>query len=321
MESLNKEMGSQATKEKIGRKYDESVGMFPFKEEKLGREEEEEDNSCGLPEDVLAMIAVIVAREDMSDMAAFAQVCKTWRRVSYKDSVWRTLAIDLDIKVRENESLRAQVLSSWYMGMDENFAFLPSWCRMALKKDFLFDVSDKVRVCVVNGQPQFCSGGGVGKTSMIIRFVNDFFAGETYFETLGEESYDVLIGGMAHLSIMDTSGKDINNILLDGPIRECDAIIVCDTFDDLHCVEHISMMYERIVQNKNDIVPVAVMIVRTKADVGMPFVARAQVMSFCKQYQLPFYSCSAKTGTNIRRLFYDMYLFSMEKKLKKSKKK
>lgn len=42
-------------------------------------------NSLGLPDDVLGLIASFC---DAEDMGRIALVCKTWRRIALRDSVW-----------------------------------------------------------------------------------------------------------------------------------------------------------------------------------------------------------------------------------------
>lgn len=277
----------------------------PYSEVSLERStaQDRKQNLIGLPEDVVAMIAVYVAREDFQSMGIVARVCKTWRRISYKDNVWRAIARDRGIDLPA--FTRLSVLEEVLFDGSENFKFLPRWVQFALtlplpdtrkrRKPMMF------RIFVSSGNPNHTN---VGKSSLTYRFIKNVFYEET--DPTVEDDYYKGFGDGKIVKILDAAFYDDYYILEPQYVRCVDVIIIADVFANPTGFDALMYMWNLIRRERdlreNDPMP-PVVVVRTKVDLKLPFVRKTEVMQFCRNNKVPFFNSSAKTGANVEKIF------------------
>ena len=154
----------------------------------------------------------------------------------------------------------------------------------------------QVRVAVMGS-------GGVGKTSIIIRFGKNEFSQE-WIPTL-EDHFEAELshkGMMYKLDIVDTAGQDELAAVVDMSIQGANVYIcVCSvasrvTFDEIDT--HIDRA------NKNDPTGKAkIVMVGNKCDLTDGRVPLEDLQAKAAQYGCPYIECSAATGSNIQDVF------------------
>ena len=132
-------------------------------------------NSLGLPDDVLALIASYCS---VNDLGRMAKVCKTWRRVSYSDVIWRPVALKHEPNYEAN-GMKAREAALMHFGekMERDFTYFPFEPEKLLKQDKLGGAEE---VFMYVGSDR----DGVGKSSFLIRYVCSHFVDEYGKKTL-----------------------------------------------------------------------------------------------------------------------------------------
>lgn len=268
-------------------------------------------NLIGLPEEIVALIAVHVSRKDIKSMRTVALVCKTWRRISYKENVWRAIAQDRGIEIVEGDkvSVRVQVLNVLSLMVKDDFIWLPQWAQKDLLDQpyIVYDGNEVFKLCLLSCYSDF----GMGKTSLAFRFVSrDFFSQSNYVSDGGGDNrvFRKELNSDASVTILDTTQDEWFDMR---DIRQQEAFFFCDTFDSAKGVTNLEHMLKDLSRwfslEARDTPCMAV--VRCKSDEQKPFYGLREVMQLCAQYQMPLYCCSAKEGINTDRVFKDMCLF------------
>jgi len=163
----------------------------------------------------------------------------------------------------------------------------------------------KFKICLL-GNP------GVGKTSLIQKYVYDFF-GDVYIRTMGTkvtrkvikiESEDVDNNYEVSLMIWDIMGQKIQSVLHKNYFKfSKGALIACDVTRKntiLDCEDWVNNLYE--VTEK-----IPVVFLANKVDLKDKIcITDEELMDLAKKYDAPFYFTSAKTGENVNQAFYHL---------------
>jgi GTPase KRas protein len=148
--------------------------------------------------------------------------------------------------------------------------------------------------------------GGVGKSSVTLRFVTDTFSSE-YLPTI-EDCYRkncFVDGKTAFLDILDTAGQEEYSALRDQWVREGKAFLLVYSVTSRQTFEEIPQFRERIlIVNEDEVVPMV--LVGNKIDLeGERKVSSEEGRQLAKEYgNIPFVECSALKGTNCDEVFY-----------------
>jgi small GTP-binding protein len=249
-------------------------------------------STLGLPIDVFCLVCTLL---EVRDIGRVAQVCKTWRKASLRDSVWRHFGAFLQIDC--GRSPRSDVLRYCYEPFAHNSVFLP----LSTAK-VQFKLGEDVRVVAMS--PIFVSNNAApqGKSSLVIRFVQGHFV-EMYDATI-EDSYRKLVdvdGCQVHFEILDTSGQEEFSGLRGEWMRGGQAFLICHTFDSPGVIGAVDQLREQIIQAKGKD-KAAIVLVRTMSD-GKEVVESFKIRQWCRLHSIPFISTSAKSDVNIQESF------------------
>jgi len=149
--------------------------------------------------------------------------------------------------------------------------------------------------------------GGVGKSSIKLRFVTDTFNSE-YLPTI-EDCYrkNCLVDGKAaHLDILDTAGQEEYSALRDQWVREGRAFLLVYSCTSRQTFEEIPSFRERILMvNEDEVVPMV--LVANKCDLESERkVSKEEGQRLAEEYGgIPFIEVSALKAINCDRVFHD----------------
>lgn len=155
---------------------------------------------------------------------------------------------------------------------------------------------------------------GVGKSSIVLRFVTDTFT-EEYLSTI-EDSYRKTCfydGKTIYLEILDTAGQEEFSSARDGWVREGNAFIlvysVTSTSSFLEIEEH-----HRNIMLVHDNEKVPIVLVGNKTDLAHERqVSTEDGRKLAKHYGIPFVETSALEGTNCDFAFQEAIRLIFEK--------
>lgn len=151
---------------------------------------------------------------------------------------------------------------------------------------------------------------GVGKSSIVIRFINDQFE-EHYYPTV-EDRYrkDFISNGKKYVqNVLDTAGIDDYQSTQDEYINDCGLFIITysvthrDSFEKL--TSFINRVQVRKQLNNNNQGRLPIVIVGNKIDKNPEDrkVTYEEGKDFADEHNLEFIETSALTGTNIEKIF------------------
>lgn len=148
---------------------------------------------------------------------------------------------------------------------------------------------------------------GVGKSSLITRFVDDQFL-EAHNYSIGLDfkikTVDVE-GKRVRLQVWDTAGQERFRTITSSYYRGSRGIVVVFGMDDQPSFEHIKDWLEEIFRYLSH-EEVKVFIVGNKADLTNRKVDARIAKNFAESYKLSFYETSAKTSENVDKIFLDI---------------
>ena len=116
------------------------------------------------PDDVFVLI---LRHLSVEDLAAVALVCRTWRRVSLRDAVWRPRARAMALELVDGASVRSQVVSALNMRCPPDLVWPPEL--RDISKELPLRAATAVRtvyVCLTNPSLDGCARCGMGKSAL-----------------------------------------------------------------------------------------------------------------------------------------------------------
>ena len=171
--------------------------------------------------------------------------------------------------------------------------------------------------------------GGVGKSSLTLRFIVDKFI-EDYDPTI-EDHYikKVLVDGIySEVDVTDTAGQEEFFTIRNDSAKNADGIILVYSITSLNSFEEAIRIIEEIIITKNDKIPV--ILVGNKLDLRNDRkVPESYGKKLEEQYKFIFYETSAKYNVFADEIFYEIireirkikYNKEKEKDNKKNKRK
>jgi len=146
--------------------------------------------------------------------------------------------------------------------------------------------------------------GGVGKSSLMNRFVSGKFDSQS-FHTIGVEflNKDVTVEGQSYtLQIWDTAGQERFKSLRTPFYRGSDLCLLVYAVDDVESFKNLAMwrkefLYYADVREKDNF---PFILLGNKIDVNERVVSQEEAHHFCKEIGgIPYYETSAKDATNV----------------------
>ncbi|XP_020604130.1 ras-related protein Rab-9A-like [Orbicella faveolata] len=146
--------------------------------------------------------------------------------------------------------------------------------------------------------------GGVGKSSLMNRFVSGKFDSQS-FHTIGVEflNKDVTVEGQSYtLQIWDTAGQERFKSLRTPFYRGSDLCLLVYAVDDVESFKNLAMwrkefLYYADVREKDNF---PFILLGNKIDVNERAVSQEEAHHFCKEIGgIPYYETSAKDATNV----------------------
>lgn len=150
--------------------------------------------------------------------------------------------------------------------------------------------------------------GGVGKSSLMNRFVSGKFDSQS-FHTIGVEflNKDVNVEGQSYtLQIWDTAGQERFKSLRTPFYRGSDLCLLVFAVDDVQSFKNLAMwrkefLYYADIREKDNF---PFILLGNKVDVNERVVSQEEAHHFCREIGgVPYYETSAKDSTNVDNAF------------------
>ncbi|EKM57898.1 uncharacterized protein PHACADRAFT_251819 [Phanerochaete carnosa HHB-10118-sp] len=150
--------------------------------------------------------------------------------------------------------------------------------------------------------------GGVGKSALTVRFVNDSFL-EHYNPTI-EEQYcrEIVVDGEnIALEILDTAGAEQFQALNEVYITSGHGFLLVFSLTHDASLHELENIRQQILHIKSGEHGIPIILVGTKADLyNEREVTRQAVHELASSWKIPFYETSAKKNWNIQEVFQDL---------------
>eukprot|EP00658_Telonema_sp_P-2_P015158 TRINITY_DN15815_c0_g2_i4.p1 TRINITY_DN15815_c0_g2~~TRINITY_DN15815_c0_g2_i4.p1 ORF type:complete len:260 (+),score=63.36 TRINITY_DN15815_c0_g2_i4:117-782(+) len=147
-----------------------------------------------------------------------------------------------------------------------------------------------------------CVGdSGVGKTSLIVRAIEDSFS-ETFVSTVGIDFFvrNMVVGGCkARVELWDTAGQERFRSITSSYYRSADAILLCFRSNQRKTFDQLAVWLNSIKAAAPS--HALLVIVGTCCDLQAT-VTVDEGRALAEQHGVPFFSTSAATGVNIQEL-------------------
>lgn len=246
-----------------------------------------------LPGEVLALI---LSHLELRDLGRAARVCKTWRTVLSEDFVWREMARRMQLQPAPRDDCRVLLLLSC-------LASHPDFVRAPVELPSLaLTPAEKrqwVRVLLVAPSlPQ----QGVGKSALFARFCRRLNC--TRYPTLASNGAAAVLQErttQSSLVVNDSNCERLPLFQRHESLRWGHVVLICSPFDREGAFRAAVARYEECVRWRR--AGVAVVLVRTKADLQLPFPEAGRVLQWAEQHGVGFVNTSSKTGRNVTTLF------------------
>ncbi|XP_076446568.1 ras-related protein Rab-9B-like [Babylonia areolata] len=151
--------------------------------------------------------------------------------------------------------------------------------------------------------------GGVGKSSLMKRFVDNKFDSQV-FHTIGVEflSKNVVVGQTTFtLQIWDTAGQERYRSLRTPFYRGTDCCLLTFSLNDKQSFEHLSMWHKEFITyaDVQDGTAFPFVVIGNKADMKEEReVTSEEARKWCSSHgHLPYFEASAKESTNVENAF------------------
>ncbi|XP_039371227.1 GTP-binding protein Di-Ras1 isoform X2 [Mauremys reevesii] len=155
--------------------------------------------------------------------------------------------------------------------------------------------------------------GGVGKSSLVLRFVKGTFR-DTYIPTI-EDTYRQVIScdkSVCTLQITDTTGSHQFPAMQRLSISKGHAFILVFSVTSKQSLEELKPIYQQILQIKGSVDTIPVMLVGNKCDETQREVETKEGEAVAKEWKCAFMETSAKMNYNVKELFQE--LLNLEKR-------
>lgn len=144
----------------------------------------------------------------------------------------------------------------------------------------------------------------VGKTSIMMRFVNDKFS-SSFITTIGIDFVTKIIdvsGNKIRLQIWDTAGQERFRSITTSYFKGADIVIIIYDVCDESSFNNIKYWMETIKDSTCD--STGVILVGNKIDMeSSREISSKDGINLAKKYNIPFFECSAKKGINVDSIF------------------
>jgi len=150
--------------------------------------------------------------------------------------------------------------------------------------------------------------GAVGKTSVIMRFCDDFF-GKQYKQTIGVDFFikRVILPGEVHvaLQIWDIGGQTIGSKMIGNYIYGAQAVLLCYDITNYQSFQNLEDWLELVRKTFDNENPPYIALVGNKTDLQhLRAVKMDKHTHFADECNLYSYFMSAKNGDNVHSTFY-----------------
>ncbi|CAM2109186.1 unnamed protein product [Caretta caretta] len=155
--------------------------------------------------------------------------------------------------------------------------------------------------------------GGVGKSSLVLRFVKGTFR-DTYIPTI-EDTYRQVIScdkSVCTLQITDTTGSHQFPAMQRLSISKGHAFILVFSVTSKQSLEELKPIYQQILQIKGSVDSIPIMLVGNKCDETQREVETKEGEAVAKEWKCAFMETSAKMNYNVKELFQE--LLNLEKR-------
>ncbi|KAI9570663.1 small GTPase superfamily [Boletus coccyginus] len=150
--------------------------------------------------------------------------------------------------------------------------------------------------------------GGVGKSALTVRFVQDVFL-EDYDPTI-EEAYRRIVdvdGVKASLEVLDTAGAEQFTALKELYIKSGQGFLLVFSLTQEASLREVDNLRQQIYRVKGGDTSVPIVVAGTKLDlVAEREVSRTTIQSLVARWGIPFYETSAKRNWHVSDVFQDL---------------
>ncbi|KAL4634830.1 GTP-binding protein Di-Ras1 [Arapaima gigas] len=155
--------------------------------------------------------------------------------------------------------------------------------------------------------------GGVGKSSLVLRFVKGTFR-DTYIPTV-EDTYRQVIScdkSVCTLQITDTTGSHQFPAMQRLSISKGHAFILVYSITSRQSLEELKPIYQQVLTIKGSVENIPIMLVGNKCDETQREVETREGEAQAATWKCAFMETSAKTNYNVKELFQE--LLNLDKK-------
>ncbi|XP_028403585.1 ras-like protein rasD [Dendronephthya gigantea] len=158
-----------------------------------------------------------------------------------------------------------------------------------------------LRLCVTGS-------GGVGKSSLTIRYLRDEFT--EYYDPTLEETYQKEIeyaGRLYDIEIVDTAGQEEFSSFRDSSLATGDAFLILFAINSQASWLEMKDLRSKIIEDKEQ-PSLPMIIVGNKRDLeDEREVDSDEIQEYCNTVSIPYIETSAKTGLNVQEAFQLIY--------------
>lgn len=152
-------------------------------------------------------------------------------------------------------------------------------------------------------------GGGVGKSSLTIQYVQNFFV--SYYDPTIEDSYRKQVevdDKVCLMQILDTAGQEEFNVMRDGWMRNGDCFLLVFSATSRNSFEEMQACHKHLLRVKDaEAADVPVVMVMNKMDTPKceQEVSVDEAEETARAFGCPLIQTSAKTALNVTDCFHE----------------
>ena len=149
--------------------------------------------------------------------------------------------------------------------------------------------------------------GQVGKTSIIIRFIENKFS-FNYLSTIGLDfkSKKILLpnGTEVKIRVFDTAGQDRFRSIAASYIKKADGVLLVYDITNQGSFDSVGKWINDIKETKGDKMPIV--LIGNKMDLTDRVINKEMGEEKASCFNIPFFETSCKTGENVEKAFYNL---------------